>query len=91
MENKFTRLTLEQNDLKVTWEVPYEDVTGNDMVLALRTIMVGMTFHPNTFTSALANYLQEYADDEYWVSKKNSDNYPCDCQMINVEEENEDE
>ena len=34
---KFTRLILEQNDLRLVYEVPYDD-----MVQALRTIMVGM-------------------------------------------------
>ena len=47
MENKpFTRLTLEQSDTKIVIEKPYEDVSGNEMVEMLETIMVGMTFLP---------------------------------------------
>ena len=42
--NKFTRLTLEQSEMKITWEIPYEDVDGLDMVNELNTFIVGMTF-----------------------------------------------
>ena len=59
MENNFTRLTLEQNDIKVVWEVPNVDVTGEDMMQAIRTIMIGMTFHENTIENSMKNYLEE--------------------------------
>ena len=74
--NKFTRLTLEQNDLKVTWEVPYDDVNGEDMMQAIRTIMIGMTFHENTIESAMADYLHEYSDAyDILFKSENSPNY----------------
>ena len=74
---KFTRLTLEQGDQKVVWEVPYEDVNGEDMVQALKTVMIGMTFYESSFYNALANYLEEYAGDQYEVIyKPDYDNTP---------------
>ncbi len=70
--DKFTRLTLEQNDRKVVWEVPYDDVTGEDMMQAIRTIMIGMTFHEHTIESAMADYLHEHSD-EYDIVYKSED------------------
>ena len=71
-ENKFTRLTLEQDDLKVTWEVPYNDVSGEDMMQAIRTIMIGMTFNESTVESAMASYLEEHSN-EYKVIDKSDE------------------
>ena len=62
MDNKFTKLTLEQSDLKITWEMPYEDLNGNDMCKAFRTILIGMTFGPDTIENIFADYLNEYSD-----------------------------
>jgi len=59
----FTRLTVEQPDLKVTWEVPYNDVNGEDMMNAIRTIMVGMTFHPETVYRAMREYAEEHSEN----------------------------
>ena len=68
MENKeFTKLTLEQSGLKLTWEVPYEDVNYSDIMNAIKTIMVGMTFFEEQVYDAMANYLREYASDKYDV------------------------
>ena len=52
-----TKLTLEQKNLKVVYEVPYDDVTGGDMIQALKTVMVGMTFSEDAFDQALRNYV----------------------------------
>ena len=57
---KFTRLTLEQDDLKVTWAVPYDDVTGDDMMRAIRTIMIGMGFSERTIAASMAAFIEEY-------------------------------
>ena len=67
MDNKFTRLTLEQSDLKLIWEVPYEDVNYEDMMEAIKTIMIGMTFHESQVYAAMANYLNNKASDKYEV------------------------
>ena len=68
-KNKFTRLTLEQDDLKIVWEVPYKDVTGDDMMQAIRTIMIGMSFSDNTVESSMATYLDNHSN-EYEVIEK---------------------
>ena len=66
-DKKFTRLTLEQSDLKVVWEVPYEDVNTEDMMNAINTIMIGMTFHESQVYKAMADYLTDKAYDKYEV------------------------
>ena len=73
--NKFTRLILEQNNLKIVWEVPYDDVNGEDMMQAIRTIMIGMTFSDASVESSMADYLMEHSD-EYEVTEK--DNNECE-------------
>lgn len=83
MENKkFTRLTLERannmdptNDIKLVWEIPYDDVTTTDLFNAFKTIMCGMGFVPESFNRYMADYLKIYADDEFEIydSKDNND------------------
>ena len=71
MENKpFTRLTLEQSDTKILIEKPYEDVSGNEMVEMLETIMVGMTFLPETVYKSMKDRVEELSE----IYEKD-----CDC------------
>ena len=69
-KNKFTRLTVEQSDKKITWEVPYEDVDGELMIDAFKTLLVGMTFSPNSVPHILANWLMSNAYDLYDIYEK---------------------
>jgi phosphotransferase system IIB component len=62
---KFTRLTLEQRDKKLVWEMPYEDIGADDLIHALNTLLIGFTFHQNTIYNAMAEYLQEHASNLY--------------------------
>ena len=34
---KYTKLTLEQRDKKLVWEMPYEDVSADDLLHAFNT------------------------------------------------------
>ena len=69
-KEEFTRLTLEQSDKKIVWEKPYEDVDGvDDMMQAIYTIMIGMTFSSDTIYSAMASYLNEHAKHLFYVSE----------------------
>ncbi len=77
MDNKkFTRLTLEQNgdhpidNIKISWEIPFVDVTGKDMCQAFKTILIGMAFSPETINNMFVDYLSEYAEDKYEIVKK---------------------
>lgn len=85
MSEKFTRLTLEQSDIKIIWEIPYEDVNYEDMMNAIKTIMIGMTYHESQVYAAMANYLNDKAYEKYEVIEK------CDCyeepDYININEE----
>jgi hypothetical protein len=58
-EVQFTRLTMEQPNLKVTWEVPYTDVNMNDMFDAFKTILVGMTFLPSQAEESIDEFKEE--------------------------------
>lgn len=71
MENKpFTRLTLEQSNTKIVIEKPYEDVSGNEMIEMLETIMVGMTFLPETVYKSMKDRVEELSE----IYEKD-----CDC------------
>lgn len=58
-QDKFTKLTLEQPDKKVTWEVPYEDVSATELYEALYSLLIGMTFSPETAVQGMKNFLEE--------------------------------
>lgn len=78
MENntRFTRVTAEQagpnadDNIKIVWEIPYTDITGMDMCNALKTIMIGLTFYPEQINKIFADYLREYAADEFEITEK---------------------
>lgn len=72
-DKPFTRVTVEQNDYKIIYEVPYEDITGEDMMHILETLMVGMTFSEKTIHRSAAEYVEEYACDEYEICEKLND------------------
>ena len=61
-KNRFTRLTLEQSDRKIVIERPYEDVNGDDMMQMLETIMVGMTFFPETIYRSMKDRVEELSE-----------------------------
>ena len=61
-ENNYTRLTLDQGDTKIIWEVSSKEVTNEDMIYAIRTIMAGMEFSENDIESAMISYLYQYSD-----------------------------
>ena len=71
-KTQFTRLTLDQSNLHVEWSVPYEDVTGEDMLQAIRTLMIGMTFNDKTIESSMASYLIEHSDDYEVIEKEDN-------------------
>lgn len=58
-QNKFTKLTLEQPDKKMAWEVPYEDVSVTELCEALYSLLIGMTFSPETVARGMKNFLEE--------------------------------
>lgn len=66
-EKQFTRLTVENNDVKVVYELPHNEASGDDMMEAIATLMVGMTFPISVVYHAMADYLREHAYDEYDV------------------------
>ena len=73
MDNaNFTRITAEvSGSEKIIYEVPWQDVSVNDLCQAFRTIMVGMTFTDETAGKTIASYLEEYYGDKYNVCNIN--------------------
>ena len=74
-EKKFTRLTLEQNNRKIVWEIPYNDPNGEDMMEAIRTIMIGMTFSDKSVESSMVDYINEHSDEYEVIDKSDNENY----------------
>ncbi len=69
---KFTKITAEVSDMeKVTFEIPTQDVTIEDMCQAFRTIMVGMSFTDEQVGETLASYLVRYYGNLYNVGTIN--------------------
>ena len=68
----FTRLVLETSNRKQVYELPFEDVNGEDMVHALATLMVGMTFSWDTVLSSFADYVADRGYDKYEVIEKDA-------------------
>ncbi len=77
---KFTKLTLEQADRKITWEMPYEDVGADDLLEAFNALLIGFTWNQKTIYDVMAGYLQEHASDLYDVydHQENINNESCD-------------
>lgn len=67
MDNtKFTRITAEvSGSEKIIYEVPWQDVSVNDLCQAFRTIMVGMTFSDEQAGEMIAAYLEEHYGNRY--------------------------
>lgn len=58
-QNKFTKLTLEQPDKKITWEIPHDDISASELCEALYSLMIGFTFAPQTVITGMKNFLAE--------------------------------
>ena len=58
-KDKFTRFTVEQSDRKIVWETPFEDISGEDCIQALETLMIGLTFLPTTIRKSMQTYIDE--------------------------------
>lgn len=58
-KDKFTRFTVEQSDRKIVWETPFEDISGEDCIQALETLMTGLTFLPTTIRKSMQTYIDE--------------------------------
>lgn len=58
-KSKFTRFSVEQSDKKIVWETPYEDVTGEDCMKAIETLLTGLTFLPPTIYRILRDYVED--------------------------------
>ena len=65
---EFTKITAEVSGMeKITYEIPTQNATVEDICQAFRTIMVGMTFTDETAGEIIASYLEEYYGDLYNV------------------------
>ncbi len=65
---EFTKITAEVSGReKITYEIPTQNATVEDICQAFRTIMVGMTFTDETAGEIIASYLEEYYGDLYNV------------------------
>lgn len=59
MEEKYTKLTLEIDGIKVSWESPYDDHTVDDIMQALRGLLVSHTFLDESFVKVCGDLYEE--------------------------------
>lgn len=65
---EFTKITAEVSGReKITFEIPTQDATVEDICQAFRTIMVGMTFTDEQVGEMIASYLEEHYGNRYNV------------------------
>ena len=65
---EFTKITAEVSGReKITFEIPTQDATVEDICQAFRTIMVGMTFTDEQVGEMIASYLEEHYGSKYNV------------------------
>ena len=65
---EFSRFTVEISGReKITYEIPTQDATVEDICQAFRTIMVGMTFTDEQVGEMIASYLEEHYGNRYNV------------------------
>lgn len=67
---KFTRLTVEQPDCKIVYELSTDDVNTDDLLQGLKTLMIGMSFSENTIYKGMVDFLSDNCADKYEIIKK---------------------
>lgn len=67
---KFTRLTVEQQDCKIVYELSYDDINTEDLLQGLKTLMIGMSFSENTIYKGMVDFLSDNCADKYEIIKK---------------------
>lgn len=55
---KFTKFIVEQPDLKIIWEMPTIDISGEDCMNAFVTMLSGLTFFPSTIYKICKDYVE---------------------------------
>ena len=53
---------------KVTVELEAPDSTISEMLEAVVTCLLGLTYHPNSIYKAMKEYVEEYEEENYIVS-----------------------
>lgn len=60
IDEKKTKLTLQIGDTITSWEVPYEDISVDDLMDAFQGLCVGQTFVPESFWRACRDFYLEH-------------------------------
>lgn len=63
-EKQITRLTLENYDYKVSWEVPYSDSQVQDLCQAFYSLLIGVTYSPETVLEGMKSFAEERLPEE---------------------------
>lgn len=69
-EPNLTRLTLECGEKKVSWEIPHNDVSIDELINAFYSLCIGVTFHPNTVIDWMKVWVDEHTDDDESVDNE---------------------
>lgn len=57
--DNFTRLTIEQGDLRVEFEQPYADIDAKTLLQMFYAGLIGLTFTPDTVIRAMQDFVDE--------------------------------
>jgi hypothetical protein len=72
MEDKFkgTRLTLEIDGVKVSWESPHNDYSVEELLSAMRGLLVSHTYMDNSFITVCGDI---YEENKFLLEKEKED------------------
>ena len=56
-----TKITMTSYDTTMSWEVPYSDVTIEDMLQGILACMVGLTWSQEQIIIGMKNFVEEHA------------------------------
>ena len=64
MENKGTKLILEIEDKKITYETNAWDMDAYDLIEAFAGLMVGQTFQMESIIACMNEFVKNHTDEE---------------------------
>ena len=68
-KQRFTRITFEEPTKKVTYEIPFIDITAGDVLDAMNTIALCLGFERETIINAAVEHIEMYSD-RYAITQK---------------------
>jgi hypothetical protein len=58
----YTKITIKNNDQKISWEIPEEDPTIEQFIIGMSSCLLGLTFDRDQ----IKNAMRKFIDDEIY-------------------------